>query len=263
MSIVLFLLFCFLSPKGLNFSAVVVGSISQGPGSVTVTPGENVTMSCRLNEVRSFCHTVVWAQVHPVSGERDMLKVANIHPQKENAEENAVCQATIHKATVQDTGMYYCIATDREHLHLGNGTAVTVQVKSSVMPSIEIMAFSSSSRPDSITLQCSVSGFSPSQLHLSWFIQGREETGETLFIWEDGDERSVKTQNYVVVSADEWRERGEGTCILELGGWTFNKTLHRYDIQDTCYHLISLTRVYTVSAALLFFITSVLLVQHC
>jgi len=83
-------------------------------------------MHCRLNEVQSFCHTVAWVRVNPVTGRLDILQDAKIPPQTKDKVENPVCQASIYNATVQDSGTYYCIATDREHMYLGNGTAVTV-----------------------------------------------------------------------------------------------------------------------------------------
>lgn len=105
----------------------MAGTVYQFPPSVKVRSGERVTMHCQLNEVQSFCHTVAWVRVHPVSGVIDILQDSNIPHQTKDQVETTVCQAYIYNATVQDSGTYYCIATDREHMYLGNGTAVTVQ----------------------------------------------------------------------------------------------------------------------------------------
>ncbi|KAL1255697.1 hypothetical protein QQF64_013758 [Cirrhinus molitorella] len=227
---------------------------------ITVRSGEKVTMYCKLNEVQSFCHTVAWVRVHPVSRIIDILQDSNIPHQTKDQEESMVCHASIYNAMVQDSGTYYCIATDREHMYLGNGTAVTVQADNTVMPSVDIMAFASSNNHDStVTLQCTIEGFAPSHVYVHWLIGSRKKTGQTLFVWEEGDEKSVKTHNYITVSAEEWRTGGTCTCVVNLGGWMFNKTLLYYDIQDTCYPLVRVTRIFALVTSVLFFTVSLIL----
>lgn len=100
---------------------------------------------------------------------------------------------------------------------------------SAVMPSIDIMAFASSNKRDStVTLQCTVGEFVSSRVYVHWLIGSRKENGQTLFVWEEGEENSVKIHNYVAVSAEEWRTEGAYTCVVSFGGWMFNKTLHYY-----------------------------------
>lgn len=107
--------------------------------------------------------------------------------------------------------------------------SVCLAADSTEMPSIEIMAFTSSDNLDStVTLQCTLSGFAPSQVNMYWLIGSRRENGQTLFVWDEGKENSVKTQNYVMISEEEWKTGGEGTCVVKLGGRTFTKTLN-YD----------------------------------
>ncbi|XP_059411339.1 Ig heavy chain C region [Carassius carassius] len=250
-------LFCLILPKAM------ARTVYQFPPSVNVRSGERVTMHCQINEVQSFCHTVAWVKVHPVSGTIDILQDSNIPRQTKEQEETKVCQASIYRATVQDSGTYYCIATDREHMYLGNGTAVTVQAESAVMPSIDIMAFTSSNKRDStVTLQCTVGGFASSQVYVHWLMGSRKDNGKTFFVWEEGEEKSVKIHNYVSVSAEEWRTGGACTCIVKFGRWMFNKTLHYYDIQDTCYPLVSVTRHFALVTALLFLTTSLILARR-
>ncbi|XP_039536629.1 uncharacterized protein LOC120485142 isoform X3 [Pimephales promelas] len=248
----------FISPQGLNPFAAMAGIVYQFPPSVKVRSGETVTMHCRLNEVQSFCHTVAWVRVNPVTGRLDILQDAKIPPQTKDKVENPVCQASIYNATDQDSGTYYCIATDREHMYLGNGTAVTVYADSAVMPSVDIVAFASSNNHSTVTLQCTVGGSAPSQVFVYWLIGSRKENGQTLVVWEEGEDNSVKTQNYVAVSAEEWRIEGS-TCVVKFGGWMINTTLHHYDIQDTCYPLVGVTRFFALVTALLFFVTSLIL----
>lgn len=98
-----------------------------------------------------------------------------------------------------------------------------------VMQSIDLMAFASSNNHDStVTLQCKIGGFTPSHVSVHWLIGSRKENGQTMFVWEEGEEKSVKTHNYITVSTEEWRTGGACTCVVNLGGRMFNKTLHYY-----------------------------------
>uniref|UniRef100_A0A8C1PAH2 Ig-like domain-containing protein n=1 Tax=Cyprinus carpio TaxID=7962 RepID=A0A8C1PAH2_CYPCA len=209
----------------LNPFAAMAETVYQFPPSVKVRSGERVTMHCQLNEVQSFCHTVAWVRVHPVSGMIDILQDSNIPRQTKEQVETTVCQASIYNATVQDSGTYYCITTDREHMYLGN---VSELLPNMMVLKVSGSAVISNKRDSTVTLQCTVGEFASSRVYVHWLIGSRKENGQTLFVWEEGEENSVKIHNYVAVSAEEWRTEGAYTCVVSFGGWMFNKTLHYY-----------------------------------
>ncbi|XP_051949396.1 Ig kappa chain V region K-25 [Xyrauchen texanus] len=155
-------LLCVKSPEAM------AGTVYQFPPSVQVRSGGTVTMHCQLTEVQSFCHALAWVRVHPESGIIFILQDSAIPLLITDQAKSTVCQASVYNATVQDSGTYYCIATDSEQMYLGNGTTVTVQaVSTASAPSIEVMAFASSNKHDStITLQCTIGGFAPSQYQM-------------------------------------------------------------------------------------------------
>uniref|UniRef100_A0A8C1D3U6 Ig-like domain-containing protein n=1 Tax=Cyprinus carpio carpio TaxID=630221 RepID=A0A8C1D3U6_CYPCA len=192
--------------------ASMAETVYQFPPSVKVRSGERVTMHCQLNEVQSFCHTVAWVRVHPVSGMIDILQDSNIPRQTKEQVETTVCQASIYNATVQDSGTYYCITTDREHMYLGN--------VSELLPNMMVLKVCVDKKA-----HCTVGEFASSRVYVHWLIGSRKENGQTLFVWEEGEENSVKIHNYVAVSAEEWRTEGAYTCVVSFGGWMFNKTL--------------------------------------
>ncbi|XP_055074942.2 immunoglobulin kappa light chain [Misgurnus anguillicaudatus] len=246
-------LFCVISLK------VTAGTVSQFPQSVDVSLGDTVTIYCHLNKVQSLCHTVAWLRVDPVNGETHTVQVP---PQSTNQMQSSVCSVSVYNATEQDSGTYYCIVLDREQMYLGNGTTVIVKETVS-MPSIEIMAFASSNAHDStVTLQCVIERFAPSQVHAYWLIGSKWENGQIGSIWERNRENSVgKTVNHVTVSEKEWRSAGDCACVVKFGGQTFIKTLHYNDIQDLCYTLISTPRIVALVTVLFFFIVLLILTE--
>lgn len=112
----------------------MAGTVSQFPPSVNVGLGDAVTMHCQLNGVQSFCHTVVWLRVDPVTGMTDILQDSNIPFQSNNQVQISVCKVSVYNATQHDSGTYYCIATDREHMYLGNGTIVIIKGNKTCIP---------------------------------------------------------------------------------------------------------------------------------
>lgn len=111
----------------LTTFAVMGGTVSQFPPSVNAGLGDTVTMHCQLNGVQSFCHTVAWLRVDPVTGMIDILQDSSIPYQSNNLTQSLVCKTFVYNARQQDSGTYYCVATDREHMYLGNGTVVIIK----------------------------------------------------------------------------------------------------------------------------------------
>ncbi|XP_065138506.1 immunoglobulin kappa light chain [Paramisgurnus dabryanus] len=247
-------LFCVISLK------VTAGTVSQFPPSVDVRSSDTVTIYCHLNEVQSLCHTVAWLRVDPVNGETHTVPVPL---QSTTRVQSSVCSVSVYNATEQDSGTYYCIVLDREQMYLGNGTTVIVK-ETVLMPSIEIMAFASSNGHDStVTLQCVIEQFAPSQVHAYWLIGSNRVNGQIGSIRERNRENSSgKTVNHITLLEKEWRSAGDCACVVMFGGQTFIKTLHFNDIQDLCYTLISIPRIVALVAVLFFFIVLLIITEY-
>ncbi|KAI7803683.1 uncharacterized protein LOC130561877 [Triplophysa rosa] len=244
---------------------VMAGTVSQFPPLVNVGLGETVTMHCQLNGVQSFCHTVAWLRVDPVTGMTNILQDSNIPFQSNDQVQSSVCKASVYNATQQDSGTYYCIATDREHMYLGNGTIVIIKDVSTVlMTSIEMMAFANNNGHDStVTLQCAIGGFAPSQVYVYWLIGSKKENGQIGSFGEKNKENfTVNSLNHVSVSVEEWKTAGNCTCVVKSGRWIFIQTLHYYDLLDPCYTLISTPRIAAL-IAVLFFLIIILIITEC
>lgn len=101
-----------------------------------------------------------------------------------------------------------------------------------MMPFIEIMAFANNNGHDStVTLQCVIEGFAPSQVNVYWLIGSKKENGQIGSFGEKNKENyPVNYVNHVVLSAEEWRAAGNCTCVVKSGEWMFIQTLHYYGI---------------------------------
>uniref|UniRef100_A0A671P9C9 Ig-like domain-containing protein n=1 Tax=Sinocyclocheilus anshuiensis TaxID=1608454 RepID=A0A671P9C9_9TELE len=195
----------------------MAGTVYQFPPSVKVRSGERVTMHCQLNEVQSFCHTVAWVRVHPVSGIIDILQDSNIPRQTEDQVEYTVCHASIYNATVQDSGTYYCIATDLPKV-------------SELPPNMRVLKVCVDKKARVFhRIMCQSLLFFLIKLEFIFLLAADTTVMPSIDIMTFASkENSVKTQNYVAVSAEEWRTGGACTCVVKFGGLMFNKTLHHY-----------------------------------
>lgn len=98
------------------------------------------------------------------------------------------------------------------------------------MPSIEVMAFANNNGHDStVTLQCLIGGFSPSQVDVYWLIGSKKENGQIgSFGGKNKENVQVNSVNHFAVSVEEWRTAGNCTCVVKSGSWMVMQTLHYY-----------------------------------
>lgn len=77
-----------------------------------------------------------------------------------------------------------------------------------------------------IPLLCLVLNVVPSQVHVFWLIDGREDSGLTLSTWTDNNDSATEfTMNQILVQAEEWDRGVQCTCVVEFEGNSINKTL--------------------------------------
>lgn len=94
------------------------------------------------------------------------------------------------------------------------------------LPSIDIII--PAAYGSMVPLLCYVSGVSPSQAYVYWIIDGRVENGWTDSALEDdgiGDPQKRFSQNQVLVLAEEWEKGIQCSCVVEVAGQRFAKTL--------------------------------------
>ncbi|XP_036932362.1 uncharacterized protein LOC119007092 isoform X7 [Acanthopagrus latus] len=127
-------------------------TVEQSFETKTAAVGENVALICRCGPL----DTVFW--IRPVSGKLpEVYKTfssASFDPRIRSTEESGAFVLRITKATQRDTGVYYCVKTEKQNLTLLKGVDLKVQGSE---PDTTAVPPSDPVRPgDSVTLQCSV-----------------------------------------------------------------------------------------------------------
>ncbi|XP_074789867.1 immunoglobulin heavy constant epsilon [Oncorhynchus kisutch] len=246
----------------------VVGSIMpedstviQYPPVVEEVVGGNITMNCILEGLTSYCYTVAWIRLPKQPGALRVLKNTIINTRSEYEIFKHMCPVSIYNVAVTDSGIYYCAVIYGQQIYLGNGTTVIVKDGTKAPPTIEILK-PLNSYHSSVSLLCLVSGVVPSQVHVFWLIDGREDSGLTESTWTDNSDSATEfTRNQILVKAEEWDRGAECTCVVEFEGQYINKTVQHNDFSTMCYAIVSLYRVLGIVSALLLLLTLTARVQ--
>lgn len=112
---------------------VVWGSpemVGQYPDVVEVLNGSNITMSCLLVGLSSYCYTVTWLKLDTQNGAMRVTNNTRINARSEEQVLQRKCPVSIYEATAKDAGIYYCVVMYGQQVYFGNGTTVIVKGKS-------------------------------------------------------------------------------------------------------------------------------------
>ncbi|KAJ8372121.1 hypothetical protein AAFF_G00294360, partial [Aldrovandia affinis] len=195
------------------------------PELVEVEAGGTVRLHCDVDEIRTYCYTVVWTRINPRTRKMSTCKFIST----EHATLQNVCSINIQNATVDDSGTYYCSVIHGKSIYIGNGSTLIVRKeKSTAPPPIEILWSSDKIHWPIVPLTCLVSGVVPQQARVFWLVDGEEKSGLTGSIWtKDGDAVIESTQNQVLVPAEVWERGAPCTCVVEFDGRIASKSVQR------------------------------------
>ncbi|XP_018596971.1 uncharacterized protein LOC108927859 [Scleropages formosus] len=236
----------------------VFSTVSQFPPSVEVMEGASITLECRFDLVIQYCYTVNWMKLQLNTNVLTTYQNKNMDGSKPS---QFKCLLSINRATVSDSGVYYCSVVRGNMVYLGNGSSVTVIGNTTKTPSIEVLMAFESSLQSPVLLLCLVSGLSSSQVHVSWDIGGTAANGSSKYSWRNNPLEMLWTQNLVLVSAEEWHRGSLCTCVVEYEGQRFLKSVQSQGSGVPC---LTLTYVASGGAALVLVVAlSVLICLSC
>ncbi|XP_072530791.1 immunoglobulin kappa light chain-like [Salminus brasiliensis] len=200
--------------------------LTQSPGLLHVSVGDTFQVKCIHEIPVMYCYsTTTWHRVDWRTGELKKLSTSSWTPNTNPENNGKTCSLTISKATLQDSGMYYCTGLLNTVILFGNGTRVIVTDPARLDPSIIMYSPSDISGPI-IPLQCLVMGAAPSQVQVFWNINQIEHEGWTELSWAGNSDSSQEyTRAYITVSKEVWTEADWIECVAVSEGKTISKRL--------------------------------------
>ncbi|KAG5264359.1 hypothetical protein AALO_G00252900 [Alosa alosa] len=244
---------------------VCTATLTLSPSSVLVRSGDSSTLTCSLQAAKTFCYTITWFRVHPRTGEIDTsINILGGHDDDYANE----CKGTITSAKPGDSGVYYCSLVHSALSFFSSGATVTVIGAIAVRPSVQIFSPLDSSRHNSdVQLLCWVMQVVPSQVHVSWTIDGERADGWTGSAWTNGGNSAVEfTRSWVRVRAERWERGAECVCEVEYAGETIRKTAQRRaqnDLSGSCHAVMWVYRWLGIISSVLFVLLIFALIVYC
>ncbi|XP_036411113.1 immunoglobulin lambda-1 light chain-like [Megalops cyprinoides] len=200
--------------------------VPQFPELTKVQVGETISLQCDLKGLTTYCYTIAWMKIHPRTRKMEVCKNGYTDSNTGAKAGSQICHFSIKKAKLEDSGTYYCSAVHGQIIYTGNGSTVVVTEKRTEPPSIEILWPSDNSLHSSVPLLCLISGAVPSEVRVSWSIDGRNESGLTESIWTgESDAVTESVMNQVLVPVEEWERGITCTCMVDIDGNNTSKSV--------------------------------------
>ncbi|KAI7804706.1 hypothetical protein IRJ41_016944, partial [Triplophysa rosa] len=205
--------------------------VTQWPKMAEVMVGNDIILHCNIMELYSPCSTVAWLRADPESATVSLTDRVQNHPNHSSNQLTSICTALIANSTVQDSGVYYCVAVQGRFAHIGNGSRVVVN-ENIAFPLINILSPLIQNSP-LVPLQCVVTGVEGFQVRMSWDIEGREEKGQ--YIRSHRNDGTIQlTRNQILITAAEWERNVQYVCMVDFVGQRYNKTFQQHDALKVC-----------------------------
>ncbi|XP_066531610.1 immunoglobulin alpha-2 heavy chain-like [Hoplias malabaricus] len=233
-----------------TFRTSLSSMLLQSPEVVHVSVGDTFTLNCVHEFKVKYCYsTTTWHKVNPRTLKLTEVRSSIPDLNKQTAD-TKMCSLTVSKATLQDSGIYYCAAGYHLMGLVGNGSTVIVTnpgpLELSIVPFWPLDVSSSS-----VPLQCLVMGAVPSQVQIVWMIDDRKRSGWTESSWtQDSDSALEFTRARITLSQAEFKQAAQIECVVGYGNRSLSTTLrprgnYQHDI------------TYTAMFGALFFLTIV------
>ncbi|XP_043563380.1 tyrosine-protein phosphatase non-receptor type substrate 1-like [Chiloscyllium plagiosum] len=253
-------LFClFIQTTIFPGSGETLDKVTQIPGNMTKTVGENVSFHCSipLFQVGPAVNVTWWKQgdPHSLNAEQDDRKVIGLQTKFSGF-------LQIINVSVQDRGMYYCTIVQQGKL-FGNGKGSNLTVLVPPTP-LNILSQQPGNDP-SVTLAvlCSTSPFYPRDISFTWYKDGSKTTTGISTVIRATDDRLHEAYSWLE-ETQAIRAGTVYTCMVSHSTLQSSAAVSHIvtngspDCVSTKYLMISAT----VSAGLILLVLSLIMVKR-
>ncbi|XP_051991661.1 uncharacterized protein LOC127650345 isoform X2 [Xyrauchen texanus] len=203
-------------------------------GLIYVSVDDTVEIRCVFDQIVQYCYsTATLYKVNLRNGELAPSRFSESnHPSMSN---DKTCFFSLKKATLKDSGFYYCTSHQNSVVIIGNGTKMIVTEQISIKPELSILYSPQETNKSLMPLQCVVIGVVPSQVRVYWIIGQKEHTGWTESAWTNSTDSATEfTRAHITLPAAEWARGDEIQCVVEYNGKNISETLKRCESEHLC-----------------------------
>nr|1RIH_L Chain L, light chain of antibody 14F7 [Mus musculus] len=191
--------------------------LTQSPATLSVTPGDSVSFSCRASQ--SISNNLHWYQQRTHESPRLLIKYASqsisgIPSRFSGSGSGTDFTLSISSVETEDFGMYFCQQSNRWPLTFGAGTKLELK-RADAAPTVSIFPPSSEQLTSGgASVVCFLNNFYPKDINVKWKIDGSERQNGVLNSWTDQDSKdsTYSMSSTLTLTKDEYERHNSYTC---------------------------------------------------
>nr|1CT8_A Chain A, 7c8 Fab Fragment; Short Chain [Mus musculus]1CT8_C Chain C, 7c8 Fab Fragment; Short Chain [Mus musculus] len=191
--------------------------MTQTPATLSVTPGDSVSLSCRASQ--SVSNKLHWYQQKSHESPRLLIKFASqsipgIPSRFSGSGSGSDFTLSINSVETEDFGIYFCHQTHGRPLTFGAGTKLELK-RADAAPTVSIFPPSSEQLTSGgASVVCFLNNFYPKDINVKWKIDGSERQNGVLNSWTDQDSKdsTYSMSSTLTLTKDEYERHNSYTC---------------------------------------------------
>nr|5OPY_L Chain L, Light chain of LM609 Fab (antigen-binding fragment) [Mus musculus]6AVQ_L Chain L, LM609 Fab light chain [Mus musculus]6AVR_L Chain L, Fab LM609 light chain [Mus musculus]6AVU_L Chain L, Fab LM609 light chain [Mus musculus] len=191
--------------------------MTQTPATLSVTPGDSVSLSCRASQ--SISNHLHWYQQKSHESPRLLIKYASqsisgIPSRFSGSGSGTDFTLSINSVETEDFGMYFCQQSNSWPHTFGGGTKLEIK-RADAAPTVSIFPPSSEQLTSGgASVVCFLNNFYPKDINVKWKIDGSERQNGVLNSWTDQDSKdsTYSMSSTLTLTKDEYERHNSYTC---------------------------------------------------
>nr|6QIG_L Chain L, Antibody Light Chain [Rattus norvegicus] len=191
--------------------------LTQAPATLSVTPGDRVSLSCRASQ--SLSNYLAWYQQKSGEGPRLLINyvsqsISGIPSRFSGSGSGTDYTLSINSVETEDFGMYFCQQYSRLPFTFGAGTKLEIK-RADAAPTVSIFPPSSEQLTSGgASVVCFLNNFYPKDINVKWKIDGSERQNGVLNSWTDQDSKdsTYSMSSTLTLTKDEYERHNSYTC---------------------------------------------------
>uniref|UniRef100_UPI003908BCB7 HAstV1 neutralizing Fab 3B4 kappa chain n=1 Tax=Mus musculus TaxID=10090 RepID=UPI003908BCB7 len=175
--------------------------LTQSPATLSVTPGDSVSLSCRASQ--SISNNLHWYQQKSHESPRLLFKsasqsISGIPSRFSGSGSGTDFTLSINSVETEDFGMYFCQQTNSWPLTFGTGTKLDLKRRTVAAPSVFIFPPSDEQlKSGTASVVCLLNNFYPREAKVQWKVDNALQSGNSQ---ESVTEQDSKDSTYSLSS---------------------------------------------------------------